>query len=292
MRAGPSETLQNKLRRMRLERRPPGFLGMLRLVREMEACEATPNISQQFQVEEGACVDIGDLAAAQGAPIHEDTTQATPTHEDAAQATPAHEDHTKATKAHEDAAESAPVNKDAAKNTPAIEDFTEACPAREVSTETSTEGDADSASSERTTKDSPITQEDETSLIFAGLGHGVGPRGSNDEPEDQAQAGDQEAKESHEERLKPILEESENEDGFGEKSSPYILPGQIGSQGPVSSSPLGQQSPGGSGRPGQGNLLTQHGEQSPGKGLSSSNQTPEPPHHSQGALTTTISPSN
>uniref|UniRef100_G1QAA5 Uncharacterized protein n=1 Tax=Myotis lucifugus TaxID=59463 RepID=G1QAA5_MYOLU len=41
MRARPNEILWNKLRRMRLERRPPGFLGMLRLIRESEAWEAT-----------------------------------------------------------------------------------------------------------------------------------------------------------------------------------------------------------------------------------------------------------
>ncbi|EFB23223.1 hypothetical protein PANDA_019232, partial [Ailuropoda melanoleuca] len=42
MRARPNEMLQNKLRRMRLERRPPGFVGMLRLIRETEAWEARP----------------------------------------------------------------------------------------------------------------------------------------------------------------------------------------------------------------------------------------------------------
>uniref|UniRef100_A0A8C7C490 Paraneoplastic antigen-like protein 6B n=1 Tax=Neovison vison TaxID=452646 RepID=A0A8C7C490_NEOVI len=63
MRARPNELLQNKLRRMRLERRPPGFLGMLRLIRETEAWEAIPVSGEQFQPEVGACVASGGLAA-------------------------------------------------------------------------------------------------------------------------------------------------------------------------------------------------------------------------------------
>uniref|UniRef100_A0A287B6P1 PNMA family member 6E n=1 Tax=Sus scrofa TaxID=9823 RepID=A0A287B6P1_PIG len=42
MRARPNDTLQTKLRRLRLERRPPGFVGLLRLIRESEAWEAEP----------------------------------------------------------------------------------------------------------------------------------------------------------------------------------------------------------------------------------------------------------
>uniref|UniRef100_A0A8P0SMZ8 Paraneoplastic antigen Ma-like C-terminal domain-containing protein n=1 Tax=Canis lupus familiaris TaxID=9615 RepID=A0A8P0SMZ8_CANLF len=53
MRARSNEMLQSKLKRMRLERRPPGFLGMLRLIREAEAWEAAPATGEQFQVEEG-----------------------------------------------------------------------------------------------------------------------------------------------------------------------------------------------------------------------------------------------
>uniref|UniRef100_A0A8C3WL27 Uncharacterized protein n=1 Tax=Catagonus wagneri TaxID=51154 RepID=A0A8C3WL27_9CETA len=49
MRARPNDTLQIKLRRMRLERRPPGFVGMLRLIRETEAWEAEQARSQQFR---------------------------------------------------------------------------------------------------------------------------------------------------------------------------------------------------------------------------------------------------
>lgn len=72
MRAHPNEMLQNKLRRMRLDRRPPSFTGMLRLVRETEAWEATSARSEQFQVEEGARVGTGGLAAAWAAPASEE----------------------------------------------------------------------------------------------------------------------------------------------------------------------------------------------------------------------------
>ncbi|VFV22044.1 Hypothetical predicted protein [Lynx pardinus] len=63
-RARPNEMLENKLRRMRLDRRPPGFLGMLRLIQETEAWEATAARSEHLQVEEGARVGTGGLAAA------------------------------------------------------------------------------------------------------------------------------------------------------------------------------------------------------------------------------------
>uniref|UniRef100_A0A8C9GWK5 PNMA family member 6E n=1 Tax=Piliocolobus tephrosceles TaxID=591936 RepID=A0A8C9GWK5_9PRIM len=46
-RAHPSEALQDTLRRMQLERRPPGFLRLLRLIRDTEALAASPARSQQ-----------------------------------------------------------------------------------------------------------------------------------------------------------------------------------------------------------------------------------------------------
>uniref|UniRef100_A0A4X1SYC3 PNMA family member 6E n=1 Tax=Sus scrofa TaxID=9823 RepID=A0A4X1SYC3_PIG len=52
MRARPNDTLQTKLRRLRLERRPPGFVGLLRLIRESEAWEAEPAASEQGHGEE------------------------------------------------------------------------------------------------------------------------------------------------------------------------------------------------------------------------------------------------
>uniref|UniRef100_A0A8D1TEG1 PNMA family member 6E n=1 Tax=Sus scrofa TaxID=9823 RepID=A0A8D1TEG1_PIG len=64
MRARPNDTLQTKLRRLRLERRPPGFVGLLRLIRESEAWEAEPAASEQGHGEEEARAGIAGLAAA------------------------------------------------------------------------------------------------------------------------------------------------------------------------------------------------------------------------------------
>ncbi|EPY73043.1 hypothetical protein CB1_053066001 [Camelus ferus] len=95
----PAIADQNRLRRMRLERRPPGFVGMLRLIRETEAPEAGPAGSEQLQVEEEARVNPGDLAdgakaspagegTAQGALSKEGSTEATPACEEASEAAP------------------------------------------------------------------------------------------------------------------------------------------------------------------------------------------------------------
>uniref|UniRef100_A0A9L0JYG4 Paraneoplastic antigen Ma-like C-terminal domain-containing protein n=1 Tax=Equus asinus TaxID=9793 RepID=A0A9L0JYG4_EQUAS len=93
MQARPNETLENKLRRMRLERRPPGFLGMLQLIRETETWEAAPARSEQFHMEEGAQLDIGDLATCHGA------DEAAPDTRDAAVAAPAPEETTQSSSA-------------------------------------------------------------------------------------------------------------------------------------------------------------------------------------------------
>uniref|UniRef100_A0A9L0JE14 PNMA family member 6E n=1 Tax=Equus asinus TaxID=9793 RepID=A0A9L0JE14_EQUAS len=76
MRAWPNETLENKLRRMCLERRPPGFLGMLQLIQETEAWEAVPARSEQFQAKESAPVDSRGSAVAQATPDNEDINSA------------------------------------------------------------------------------------------------------------------------------------------------------------------------------------------------------------------------
>uniref|UniRef100_G3U141 PNMA family member 6F n=1 Tax=Loxodonta africana TaxID=9785 RepID=G3U141_LOXAF len=68
MRAHPNPTLYNKLRRMRVEGRPPGFVGLLRLVRETEAWEAAQARGELSQVEEGAHTAGGAPATAQAAP--------------------------------------------------------------------------------------------------------------------------------------------------------------------------------------------------------------------------------
>ncbi|XP_039732939.1 paraneoplastic antigen Ma6F [Pteropus medius] len=121
MRARPNETLRNKLRRMRLERRPPGFMGMLHLIRETEAREDTSDRGQQFQVKEGAHVVVGDLGANWAAPGHEDCAQAAPGCIDCAQIAPAYEDGAQDALAHEYAPQAAPVREDGAQVSPGHE---------------------------------------------------------------------------------------------------------------------------------------------------------------------------
>ena len=199
------------LRRMGLQRRMPDFLGMLWLIREVEAWEAAPAINQQFQVEEGVCVDVGHLAA----------SQPTLAYEEAAEAAPAHERTAQSVLSKEDSAEAALVNVVASEAGPGIANPDEAAP------ET---GDATRASP-APEETSPATQRDENALVPAGLGQagpspahmssasGVGLGGPGGGPEGQAQA-DQEAEEPHEEGFKPIPEELGSEARAGEMSSP------------------------------------------------------------------------
>uniref|UniRef100_A0A2K5CMS4 Paraneoplastic antigen Ma-like C-terminal domain-containing protein n=1 Tax=Aotus nancymaae TaxID=37293 RepID=A0A2K5CMS4_AOTNA len=70
-RARPSEALQDTLRGMQLDRRPPGFLRLLRLIREMEVWAAFPGRSQQ---------------GAMASPAQGDTSDTDPSREDAAKA--------------------------------------------------------------------------------------------------------------------------------------------------------------------------------------------------------------
>ncbi|XP_070359014.1 paraneoplastic antigen Ma6F-like [Equus asinus] len=213
MQARPNETLENKLRRMRLERRPPGFLGMLQLIRETEAWEAAPARSEQFHMEEGAQLDIGDLATCHGALAHED---AAPAREDAAQAALTCEDTADAAPAREEADEAAPDTRDAAVAAPAPEE---------------------------TTQSSSATGEGENVPTRAGLGQagrsaapggptpaqmvsasGAGPGGPGGNPEGLAQVGDQEAEQTSKEGL--IQEEPGNEDGAEEMSRPESSSGK------------------------------------------------------------------
>uniref|UniRef100_A0A8D2DQR5 Paraneoplastic antigen Ma-like C-terminal domain-containing protein n=1 Tax=Sciurus vulgaris TaxID=55149 RepID=A0A8D2DQR5_SCIVU len=82
MRARPNQMLQNNLRRMRLERRPPGFLGLLRLIRETEAWEAARARNEQLEGQEGAIVHSGDPAASQGVQAQGDAAESAPTTND------------------------------------------------------------------------------------------------------------------------------------------------------------------------------------------------------------------
>ncbi|XP_073744033.1 paraneoplastic antigen Ma6E [Callorhinus ursinus] len=197
MRARPNEMLQSKLRRMRLERRPPGFMGMLRLIRETEAWEAASGRGEQFQAEEGACVDMGGLPAAQAALASEEVAEASPANEDAFQAALA------------------------------LEVITEDTPAGEISKSfPATQEDENAPSSVGLGQARPSEAPGGPTPAQMGSASRVGPGGPGCEPEGLAQAGDQEAGEPPEEGLKPIPEESENKDGAGETSPPKSSSGK------------------------------------------------------------------
>ncbi|XP_030160729.1 paraneoplastic antigen Ma6F-like [Lynx canadensis] len=214
-RARPNEMLENKLRRMRLDRRPPGFLGMLRLIQETEAWEATAARSEHLQVEEGARVGTGGLAAARASG-------------EVAEASPAREDASQAALANLGASEAVPGSAEADTAAPEARDVARAA-----------------LVPEEAPKIFPATQEDENAPASAGLDHArpseapggptpaqmgsasrEGPGGPGCEPEGLAQAGDQEAGEPLEEGPKPIPEESGNEDGAGEVRPPKSSSGK------------------------------------------------------------------
>ncbi|XP_053747308.1 paraneoplastic antigen Ma6E-like, partial [Panthera pardus] len=215
MRARPNEMLENKLRRMRLDRRPPGFLGMLRLIQETEAWEATAARSEHLQVEEGARVGTGGLAAARASG-------------EVAEASPAREDASQAALANLGASEAVPGSAEADTAAPEAHDAARAA-----------------LVPEEAPKIFPATQEDENAPASAGLDQAKppeapggptpaqmgsasreGPGGPGCEPEGLAQAGDQEAGEPLEEGPKPIPEESGNEDGAGEVRPPKSSSGK------------------------------------------------------------------
>ncbi|XP_036695243.1 paraneoplastic antigen Ma6E-like [Balaenoptera musculus] len=238
MRARLNDTLQKELRRMRLMRRPPGFLGMLRLVQKAEAWEADPASSEQFPGGEEARVDVGVLAAAaQAAPAHEAITEGTTA------------DGTKASPAGEDTAAQAALSKEgSAEDHPAREKASEAVAGTAKAGEAAPEdhGAARAAPGPgETNKASAATQEDGSAPAPAGLGQAgpsgapgapmpgrvgsaspVAPGGPGWEPEGLAQAGGQEAEEPPEEGLKPIPEVPGNEDGAAEMSPPGSSSGQ------------------------------------------------------------------
>uniref|UniRef100_A0A8D0ZVN6 Paraneoplastic antigen-like protein 6A n=1 Tax=Sus scrofa TaxID=9823 RepID=A0A8D0ZVN6_PIG len=111
MRARPNDTLQTKLRRLRLERRPPGFVGLLRLIRESEAWEAEPAASEQGHGEEEAHAGIAGLAAAQRAPARDVAAQGTAA--EGTPAFPAREDSGQAALSKEGGAQAPPAREEA-----------------------------------------------------------------------------------------------------------------------------------------------------------------------------------
>ncbi|XP_051034330.1 paraneoplastic antigen Ma6F [Phodopus roborovskii] len=181
MRARPNQMLQNNLRRMRLERRPPGFLGLLRLVRETEAWEAALAENAVVRVGEGVEVHGGELDVAQSSLVGVGGVEPAP---DVREVLPASEDAGQAVGAVlEQAAEDLPFSDDATKEGP---DSVEA-------------------------KIISVTQRDENVSPPAGSGQ-ASPTEGPDVPESLALAGEQEAGQSVPE------EESEDENGAWEAS--------------------------------------------------------------------------
>ncbi|XP_026268618.1 paraneoplastic antigen Ma6F-like isoform X2 [Urocitellus parryii] len=181
MRARPNQMLQNNLRRMRLERRPPGFLGLLRLIRETEAWEAALPRNEQVEGEEGAEVYQRDLAAAQAAPDNKDNAEATLSSENASEAAPTIKEAntSPATQENEDAFSPAGLGQ-----ARSLEAFSGLTPAQ------------------------------------MGSASDAGPGGPGLGPESLLQGENQEAEEPLLEGLKDILEELGNKDGAGETSHP------------------------------------------------------------------------
>ncbi|XP_023580792.1 paraneoplastic antigen Ma6F-like [Trichechus manatus latirostris] len=192
MRAQPNRTLYSKLRRMRMEGRPPGFMALLGLVQETEAWEAAQARREPSQVEEGAHAAGGAPAIIQADPGNEEAVgeasgsehaaKATTAKEDAGQAIPANEDATETTVANEDAAEAAPASEGAARAVPACEDSAEAAPGSEEASEAvhDTEDTSEAApGADAAVKGAPVTQEDESAPAPAQVGSapGAGPGG-------------------------------------------------------------------------------------------------------------------
>uniref|UniRef100_A0A8D0TCV7 Paraneoplastic antigen Ma-like C-terminal domain-containing protein n=1 Tax=Sus scrofa TaxID=9823 RepID=A0A8D0TCV7_PIG len=188
MRARPNDTLQTKLRRLRLERRPPGFVGLLRLIRESEAWEAEPAASEQGHGEEEAHAGIAGLAAAQRAPARDVA---------AGVAVPA--------AAAAEAGEAAPEARGAASVAPAPGESSQA--SREVGSAPAPAGLGLAGSSDA--PGAPIT-------AWTARVSPAAPGGPGCEPDDL----DQEAEEPPEEGLKLNPEEPGNEDGASDTSPP------------------------------------------------------------------------
>ncbi|XP_041496994.1 paraneoplastic antigen Ma6E-like [Microtus oregoni] len=185
MRARPNQMLQNNLRRMRLERRPPRFVGLLRLVRETEAWEAALVENAVVQVGEGVEVHGGELDVVQAALIGVGGTEPAPA-----------------------VREALPTSEAAGQAAAAVlEQAAEA--AADIDGATKAGLDSDEA------KVFPVTDRDENVLAPSGSGQ-AGPTEGPGVPESLASAGEQEVEPVPE----GLKEESENEDGAWEGSHP------------------------------------------------------------------------
>uniref|UniRef100_A0A2K6A1V6 PNMA family member 6E n=1 Tax=Mandrillus leucophaeus TaxID=9568 RepID=A0A2K6A1V6_MANLE len=190
-RARLSEALQDTLRGMQLERRPPGFLGLLRLIREMEAWAASPARSQQGVAWPAVPVESEDPAAAQASPAQGDANESDP--------------------GVEDAAEAASATKEAAKGAPAAGED-ESAPA-----------DLEGLGQAR-----PIEVPWSSSPARMSSAAWVFPGGPSWGPEGLIQVRGQEARNPPLEGLQTILEdpENENEDGAGDAGQPKSSQGK------------------------------------------------------------------
>jgi hypothetical protein len=190
--ARPNQMLQSNLRRMRLERRPPGFLGLLRLVRETEAWEAALAGNAEVQEGEGVEVHGGQLDVVQAALVSVGVAEPAPAVREAFLAS-------------EDAGQAAAA---------AAQQAAGAAPDGDGATK----ADPDSGEA----KAFPVTQRDKNVSAPADSGQ-AGPTESLSVLESMAHAGEQEAEQHVTEGLK---EESENEDGAWESSHPKSFLGK------------------------------------------------------------------
>uniref|UniRef100_A0A2K6U9L9 Paraneoplastic antigen Ma-like C-terminal domain-containing protein n=1 Tax=Saimiri boliviensis boliviensis TaxID=39432 RepID=A0A2K6U9L9_SAIBB len=188
----PSEAPQDTLRGMQLDRRPPGFLRLLRLIREMEVWAASPARSQHGAAWPDAPAESEEPSAAQMAsPAQGDTSEADPSGEDAAKATS--------------------VTKVAARGAPAT--------GEDENAPTGLEGLGGVG---------PIEVPWGSFPAWVGSAVWVFPRGPSWCPEGLIQVRGQEARNPPLEGLQTILEESENEDedGAGGAGQPKSSPGK------------------------------------------------------------------
>ncbi|XP_042523439.1 paraneoplastic antigen Ma6F-like [Dipodomys spectabilis] len=216
MRARPNRVLQNNLRRLRLERRPPGFVGLLRLVRETEAWEAGLARNERAHGEVGARGQSGGLAVAQAVCAHgAAAAESAPAAEGAPQG-PAGSDGARgaAVCAHGDGAAAEP-DPDQTADT---DDATRAAASPGTREATAREG-------EDATVPAGLSQAASTEapgapgLAQMGLACGEGPGGPGWEPQSLLRAAEQEAEESQqyhlgelEDIVENILESEEEEE--------------------------------------------------------------------------------
>ncbi|DAA13205.1 TPA: paraneoplastic antigen MA2-like [Bos taurus] len=220
MRARPNNLMQNKLKRMRMERRPPSFVAMLQLIRETETWETDPAMGEQLPVEEEAHGVLGDLAAALGhviitegaaaggseaSPASGDTSaQVAFSKEGGVEALPTREEASKAVGSSAEVAQAAPEARGAARAASAPGETTQ-----EDGRAPSPLGLGQAAPSEAPW--SPPT-------AWVGGASPVVPGSPGWEPEGLPQVGDQEAEEPPKKGFKPIPEEPEDEEGAVEMS--------------------------------------------------------------------------